>query len=484
MPFWKRLNNPNSFAFWISLAIITRIVISLGLSWNHQNLQPDNEFVFDFVFEHPDYGYFLYPVEQYFTEGMITYDGKTAFAGRMPGYSFPYLMLRHLFERDAALLVLIMFQILFAAVSVYLLAKIAWERFKSKASFYLVFCIALLVPHIAVFDYQTITESWSVSSFIAQLYFFHRYLLNRKNSDIFLSGFFLAWAVFLRPFLGVALALVGIALLIDWRSKKATFLNLLLFSLSFMVFELAWITRNYVAKDQLIVLNSGLAAYGKIYSPGYQAIRKLMYRLGEETAYVDPGMAAWMRGKTENFNSRRSYNEQTIIKKSELLSMRETYLNSRDLEGSAFIAEDSLIKEEAGLLLDKLKKEDRLTYFFSGPIYGLKKLWIHSGSPYMAFPPFSEMNLIQKSIKLLALISYYSIILGGLLTLILLSFNTTLKVYFVVFPLVLSLALVLVSTIQEARYLICAFPIYILLIGALPLIVRNYRANKKLFDTL
>lgn len=460
---WKQYLKPNNALFWICFALVCRFVLSQIFAGLLIELQSDQHFLFDFIFIHPDYVYFLHPVDLFFEKGIMTYDGHTAFAGRMPGYSFPYLVLRFIFDKPYALLSLILLQIGMAGAAVYALAKIAFDWFKSNTAFYWVFAIALFSPLLAVYDYQTITESFSISCFILHLYFLHKALKYKVGRYFLFSGIFIAWAVFLRPFLGVALMVSGLLLVFEWAKSRLRFKQLVLFAAAFIVFESAWIIRNYSTSGKFIPLESGLTSYGKIYSPGYQKLRELLYRLGEETAYVDPGMAQWMRSSSAEYQSKHIYNENTVPTLQDLHTLRHFYLSSRLLEQEAFEKADKELIDKVQIQLDSLRSADAFRFFFAGPLNGLKKLWLHSGSAYMPFPPFQEMNLIQKSIKLFSAGLYYLILLLGVFGLLRLKLGFVYKVYFLSFPVLLSIALVVVSSIQEARYVVTVFPILLIL---------------------
>lgn len=465
---------PENPVGWVILAILARLALSMLFSALLVDRHGSEEFVFDFIYIHNDFGYFLHPVEKYFETGTLSYDGRSAFAGRMPGYSFPYLLLRFIFDKPLALLSLILMQITLSGIAVYALAKLANDWFQSKRAFYFVFIVALFSPLLSVFDFQTITESFSISCFVLHIFFLHKGFEKKLNKYFLLSGYFIAWAVFLRPFLGIALFISGLVLLIEWRKSTLKFTQLLLFAAPFILFESAWIVRNYNATGKFIPLESGLASYGKLYSPGYQKLRELLYRMGEETAYVDPGMARWMRRSSEPFQSKKDYDEKTIPSRSALVEIRSMYQASKMMDGAEYEKADRELIVRVQIELDVLREESLVRYYFAGPANGMKKLWLHSGSSYLPFPPFQEMSLLQKAIKLFSSAVYFIILFLGIYALFRLKLKHSFKLYFLCFPVLLSLSLVWVSTIQEARYVIAVFPILVLLTAGL---LTNFRKD-------
>ncbi|MFN5209300.1 MAG: hypothetical protein ACK5D8_07400, partial [Bacteroidota bacterium] len=65
-----------------------------------------------------DYSYFLGSIDNYFTYGTITdSDPGKPFAGRMPGYGMPYLLLRLIFHQQLAIALLMISQVLLSVLS-------------------------------------------------------------------------------------------------------------------------------------------------------------------------------------------------------------------------------------------------------------------------------------------------------------------------------------------------------------------------------
>lgn len=435
----------------------------LWFAAEHQKVEDPNRFLFDLVYLHNDYGYFLQPVENYFKYGMVTYDGKIAFAARMPGYWGPYLVLRAMMERDTALLVLTLLQIILSGAAVFLLARMAGSIFKSRWSFLAVFIMFTAHPFTAVFDYQTFAESLSVSTFVLHFYFLWRYKEEESRWHLLLSGLFLAWAIFLRPFVGIAFVLVFVLILRSQKDLRRVALHCLIFGLPFILFESAWISRNIVQRGEFIVLNSGLKSYGKIYSPGWQEIRTLLYKMGQETAYVEEGMARWFRGKTDDLKVSFDFLESSEINKMELSDLRRNYLDSRVLEGEEFTLADNEVVSQTKALLEKWNDAHPIGYHLFGPWNGVRKMVFHSGSPYLAFPSFGQMTWAQKALKLAFSLIYYLVLLGSLLSFILMSRANPMKWYTLLYTLLLIFVLITISTIQEARYFITSFPLLLLM---------------------
>lgn len=171
------------------IALLIRLIILGYFVYQSNHLFPD-KMIAGFILEMNDYGYFLGTVDNYCETGTMIYDNQVKpFAGRMPGYGFPYLLIRMFTDRLAGLVILMSFQILLAALATSLLAMISLIVFKDKRIFLAVFwCYAIAAPTI-IFDIFTLSESFSISAIICFFYFLGRFFLDNKNKHLFFCRF-------------------------------------------------------------------------------------------------------------------------------------------------------------------------------------------------------------------------------------------------------------------------------------------------------
>ena len=172
----------------IGIAILFKLIQAfLFASWA-DGISPDL-MVNDLVLKHADYNYFLAPVDHFFEDGSYYLKEGQCYAGRMPGYWFIYMLLRFVLSASAALNTLIVLQIVLSGIAVFYLAKVANSLFKSERVFALTYLLFLLSSFTSVFDFQTISESFSVPAFIFSLYFlieiYHRVRRTKKALDSF-----------------------------------------------------------------------------------------------------------------------------------------------------------------------------------------------------------------------------------------------------------------------------------------------------------
>ncbi|HWY97510.1 MAG TPA: hypothetical protein VNY36_00375, partial [Bacteroidia bacterium] len=120
------LKPPEKWTFWILAAFCARLLFFFlqihiyhgGSIW---------------AVIHDDTNSYLLPIENLINKGSYTPDF------RMPGYGIIYLPLLLFFKKTMACNILILVQLLFSTISVYLLALITQRLFKHNAFFYVTF---------------------------------------------------------------------------------------------------------------------------------------------------------------------------------------------------------------------------------------------------------------------------------------------------------------------------------------------------------
>ncbi|UTW62720.1 hypothetical protein KFE98_00775 [bacterium SCSIO 12741] len=461
--------NWNKYHF-LTIALLVKALMLLFLV--HYHSQSDDRFLYGWIFEHNDYHYFLLPVDNFFEHGRYEYIPGQTFSGRMPGYWFPYMVLRFIFSKAIALNLLVIGQLVLSATSVYVLARTAELILNSKRAFYFTFWIYLISTFTSVFDYQTISESFSVSAMI--FFFFHlvRYLKDPKKSTLLMAGLFLAWAIFLRPFLGVNLLLIPLLILVKYRKKfLRTIVHLIIFGIPFIVFESAWVVRNYKVNDKLVLLTTGVQDYGRVYSPGWQSVRTLFYRWGGQAVYFEPGMAKWFRRDPieEPFTFPDYVFEGVDYTYQDIQNLKERYQAIQNLESDEeFYRQDSLIHWEAQGYLKSFQEAHPFRYSVWAGVRGMKRLIFSSGSTFLPFPSFGQMNMVQKGIKLFYSFLYYLLLAGIIPGLWLLLRRKDTRFYGILIAgLCIQLVLVIsyYSQYQGPRYSITIYPMYVLLLS-------------------
>jgi len=176
------------------------------------------------------------------------------YASRMPGMSLIYMPLRFLFSKHITLTLFIIIQTLLSAISTYLLAVIAEKIFKSKKIFLCVFILYLFCTHVKNYNNYLLSESLATSTLIISLFYLIKFSEKRFFYHLLLSGVFITWSIFLRPFILPMLAIFTIYIFIFINKNRIR--NIILFVLPFIIIETLWISRNYYLTSQIIPLQT------------------------------------------------------------------------------------------------------------------------------------------------------------------------------------------------------------------------------------
>lgn len=240
---------------WIFFAIA--FVLNIIYWWIFNR---DNNPGHGFYFLKGDAIEYMEACENLFNKGFFYYDhaGIKDYTNRMPGMAVVYLPLRFFFSRHLTLSLFILFQLLYSAIAKYYLARIAEKIFKRESLFYWVFVLAAVETYLTNYNSFLYTESLAISSLILSVYFFLKANEGQQLKYFFMSGLFLAWLIFLRPYMGVLLPVFMLQLLYAYRIQavKMAFIFLLPFSTS----DSAWTLRNYHLTGKFVpLMKSALA---------------------------------------------------------------------------------------------------------------------------------------------------------------------------------------------------------------------------------
>ena len=177
---------------------------------------------------------------------------------RMPGYGSVYLLFRLAFSQAVACNLLILLQFILAGISVYYLALIAKCIFKNDRIFYVCFYLFLVSTYSNYYDGWLLTESFCSSALIFSTWHFVKYFSSGHAKNLFFSGLLLTWAIFLRP---VFLPLVFVfPILLLLNRKQLVLKSILVFLIPFVLVEEAWVVRNYLTHQKIILLTSASLA--------------------------------------------------------------------------------------------------------------------------------------------------------------------------------------------------------------------------------
>ena len=405
-------------AAWLALAAAIRGVL-IWITFAQIRAASPGTIVPPLVEKRPDWGYFFTPVEHLIRDGMFWYREGIPFAGRMPGYPGPYYLLRQLLDPDAALNALIAAQMLLAVVATYALARAAQVALASRRAFVIAFALAACNLFGITADFRTEAESFTFSAFAIHLLFLARYLRGARRRDLVWSGLWLAWAIFLRPSTGLALAVEAPVVLVvaarraGWRSALAAGLA---FCAPFAAADAVWIVRNYAALGRFIPLQTGVTeSYGVIYSPQWLAVRHWIVAWGGDRGYFREGsVSEWMRRADladDAIELPREALGDAGYTAADVRALRRDYQRFRteNLDPAEREALGEAVLERAAALREAYVRAHPFRHYVVVPLQLARPMIVHSGSPYVHVAPGSWLRW---PLRIAGGVWYYGLLLG------------------------------------------------------------------------
>jgi 4-amino-4-deoxy-L-arabinose transferase-like glycosyltransferase len=487
----KHLPAPERKYLWIGIALLLKVIILGYFLWQSYEISPWR-IVGGVAVKQNDYGFFLGVIDNYFDTGTMMYVPGRPYAGRMPGYGLPYMLLRYVMPSAGALAMLIILQVLLSAIAVYSLALTAMRWLKNKRAFYIAYFLFAISTYTSIFDIFTLSESFSVSCFIFLLFYLTRWKETRRNSDIFLAGFFMAWMIFLRPFLGIFLLFVPLALFV-WVYRKESLRNAIakaaLLVLPFIIFETAWVARNYIVLHKFIPLETNAEeSYGKggVYRTGTLSVRDLINAWGGESGEFYENSEAWWfhyaKGeevrayKFEPHVFNADYNLDSLIYLKNMIgNLYDPNIPEAKRDSISRVAEITAYRYRESYI-----RHNKARYYLLGPVIKIKKLVFSNPTLQLPLPRFQQMSRVQKVAKLFYIVLYYIVICIGLLGALLALVKREWHLLFLAaLPVVLVITLMSFSyMIYENRYILSAYPVFIILASRVLINIPKRKAGR------
>lgn len=179
-------------------------------------------------------------------------------AARMPGYAAPYLLLRLTLKPLAAAQALVLLQVLLSGMAVWALADVA-RRMVGTRAFWITYVSLSALGVVAVWDVAMLTESLAMSALALGLWCLA--VDAERRGLLIIGGLLFAWAFFLRPILAVAIAVLLVGWL--WQQQAELLRSLrkvILVLLPVVLLEGAWVARNAVVVDRIVLTQADLFA--------------------------------------------------------------------------------------------------------------------------------------------------------------------------------------------------------------------------------
>lgn len=356
---------------------------------------------------------------------------------RMPGLGLAYLLPKLFFDRATACNILIIFQLLMGIISTYLLAEIAGKIYKNKISFILTAVIYSLCISVSSYDIIIGADSLAVSVSIIGLYYLFKFIETNGVYYIVFSGFLIAWAIFIRPIMGLLWTMIIFYLFISViknRSWKAIF-PILIFAFPFVLSDSMWIIRNYKKHHEFSPLDSRhlyLTDMNNTKNPFlYPFIDGFVQSWGGNTVMWDPNSEVrWFGVEDRNIDGSNAYTAVGVYTK----ELPEYIYTSKFNKDSLIVLKNKIqkiwshtlpsaiepeycddVNKKLLIYTRSIKEEKPFIYYVYAPLRIIKTFIFTHGTQTLINKKFSDMNVLEKALKFLAAFMNILILTAGIL---------------------------------------------------------------------
>ncbi len=419
---FNQLNFTKPFK-WLVLALCVKLILYFLFILPDNN--PKRKFSGPFI-KSADHIEYLSPIDNLIDKGVYAMGSSVEpYAGRLPGFIFPYIVFRVVLSEKAATICLGAFILLMAVIASYVFSLLLYQLTKKRWAFVLGFLLINFVPYFWHYDWTLHTNSLGSSCLIFFFYYFYLYITKHQSKYILHSGFFLAWLILLRGFCFFYLPVVILFIYMYGKKSnkdlKSILISLFIFILPLSVFEGMWITRNYMSLHAFVPLQTSFvpggdsknAEYGYKSSTKYSLtkLRELIFAWGGENAwYFKESDFSWFTWSGSKLNDHK-FDESIFyagLTKDTLLALRTDIIYSYK-DSLSHKEQDSIenkIAETSSRLAAKFRTDRKGYYYFYSPLKRLKNYLFRNVCQDWPGADFENSNIFSKALKLLSLSQY------------------------------------------------------------------------------
>ena len=430
---------------------------------------------------------YIDPVENLLRHGIYAQDlaRLDTYAGRMPGYGVVYGGLRMLLGPAGAADGMVVLQLLLSLYAMYCLARLAQAATQRAEAFQWTALLFAANTFTTVFDIRLLTESFAISALIIAGYMYCK-AQRRASFRTFLgAGCWLAWAIFLRPFLAPLLGLLAaghfVRTVVSTSSRSPAHLRRYvlqsaLLMLPFGIADGAWMARNWQWYNYLVPLQSNTWA-GYKTAPALNELNGFVGAIGEEHAWWNPAndIAWFYKPATEsapNFRGEASKLAPPAYTYDSLVMVRRNLLMAQDSTRPLTTRQAAETKATRALVAYKRAYQQLrpLRAFLVVPFKLAYRLMLAHPGDYLFQQPFAQLPTLQKGLKVIVHLWYLLIVLLGMAGTLLVGWQCRWDILIVkAVPLYLIVLFCCVLHLVDARYFAIAYPFVV--IGAVNLVL-------------
>ena len=363
---------------------------------------------------------YLQGAENFFLEGEYysEHEGKKSSASRPPHYGIPYIVFRSFASPSNSFDLLILYQLVFVTIAMILIGIIASSINSLKLSYYLTLLISFLFFHYTFSAIQLVPESLASSMLVISVFFFIYYLDNKSITMLLLSGFFLSYAVVLRPYLGIIYPVVGFYFLpknfsLTLKSLQGSLISTSVFSIGLIILLSPWVIRNYQVYDRFVPFQEDFYA-GYHINDSYLAMIDFVNCWGSSTYFWQEGQAGTFFIDSHNYDY--TFPDYAFTSKYNLEDLKSLKTKYNDAVGNNDLALDKEVADEFKYYTAVYKKERPFIYYFYSRLMFIKEFVLpHKYGPYLPFNEFASNcpNKYDKYLFLSQGLLYFAVIITG-----------------------------------------------------------------------
>jgi hypothetical protein len=439
---------------------------------------------------------FLRPAENLLTSGEYIQDRSEPATAvrRLPGYGLTYLLFRAPTSPETGRRLLAAFQVALGGLSVYVLAAAAGRAFRSRTSFLVTFAVFGAQSFTSVWDTVLMTESLAASVAVGMVALLVSYLGRGRPHQAFLIGALFVALYNLRP----VTAPLGVLLVVFvWcaarrhgdvaGSRRRQVVAAILVSAAPLMFEGAWIARNFGRFGRLVPLEINYLA-GVDFTlgpdnPSYPTIKDVQLHalrwvnaVGGDLIWYRPGtLGAWLHANAP-FSDETRHPEPRILTPdydaAAVTNARNQFVRFLSMDRAERASDEG---RRLGLAVigsfdaftESYRRTRPLAYWFGNRARMVAHLVAHSGTLYLPLPAGAELlhDPVALAVKLLGGLTYWVVVVFGTVgTLLALRRRSLELALFAALPAYTVIVLPMVG-ILEPRFLVPAFPPLVVLAG-------------------
>ncbi len=418
---------------WLILALCIKLILYFLFILPDNN--PKRKFSGPFI-KSADHAEYITPVDNFIEKGVYAMEGHDeSYAGRLPGFVFPYIIFRSVLSERAANVCLGIFILALAVIASYILSLLLYQLTKKRWAFVISFLLINFIPYFWHYEWTLHTSSLGVSCLIFFCYYFQAYTTEHLKKHLLFAGFFLCWLVLLRGFCFVYLPIV-LCFLVYFEKRlaktiKEIFLALFIFLLPLGIFESMWVTRNFISLHKFIPLQTAFVpgtesknseyGYHSITKYSLTKVRELIFTWGGENAWYFPDSdISWFGWKGGKNTSDFKFDESIFFdgfNKDTLYALRnEVFFSYRDslTEAQHDSIENKIIRSSEHLKA-KFKENKKAYFYFYTPLKRLKNYLFRNVTQDWPGPAYKELNSLQKVFRLVSIGTYFMLLIQILL---------------------------------------------------------------------